>query len=52
MEFLWIIPGTIVYTLACAFTIHLISDRHNRQQRRARTLYNGREAIYHVRNSE
>lgn len=51
MEYLWIIPALILYAFVCGFVIHLISDRHNRAERRhARRLYNGREAIYHVRN--
>ena len=50
MEYLWIFPALIVYAFICGFVIHLISDRHNRRERRrAARLYNGREAIYRVR---
>ena len=51
MDYLWIFPAFILYTFACGFVIHLISDRHNRhERRRVQRLYNGREAIYRVRN--
>ena len=51
MEYLWIFPAFILYTFACGFVIHLISDRHNRtERRRVQRLYNGREAVYRVRN--
>ena len=47
MEYLWILPAFILYTFTCGFVIHLISDRHNRtERRRAKRLYNAREAIY------